>query len=521
MAIDMRINDNQAATIIVAAHDSLHPERADYVCDGTDDQVQIQTAIGALPTAGGTVLLMGGNYSGGKIRIAASNVVVMGVGKASKYILATGSNTEAIEVGDGSAAFSGIVVQNLKIDGNSAGGTKNALHLNENITYSNISHVEVYNSSGDGGVYLSGSDNNTIEFCKVHDNDHKGILIRNNSNENIISGNNVYSNGYAGIELMAATSLPVNRNLIIGNIVNANAHGGIITNGQNGNIYHNSIVGNTCNENLDGVGGIYMVYGNTKYTTVTGNTCNANTGNGIQTYESGYNTITGNTCIGNTTYYGVYIQKDCPHNIVSNNILHGNFYGIGLHESKYNLINDNQVVENSYDGVRVLSNSDYNKIADNFLYGNSVLHADYNGISLQSDHCILHHNTYIANTDQKYGLHITATGDNNIISDEIFQVGGVTANLLDEGSGNSIKGCFGYSTENSGTATLVNGTTSIAVNHGLAVIPAAGDIVVTPIEAWGNMTQFYIDTYTSTQFTIHANIDPGQDADFAWKAIVL
>ncbi len=79
----------------------------------------------------------------------------------------------------------------------------------------------------------------------------------------------------------------------------------------------------------------------------------------------------------------------------------------------------------------------------------------------------------------------------------------------------------GYITENSGTATLVNGTTSIAVNHGLAVTPVAGDIVVTPIEAWGAMTQFYIDTYTSTQFTIHADQDPGQDVDFAWKAVVL
>jgi len=35
------------------------------------------------------------------------------------------------------------------------------------------------------------------------------------------------------------------------------------------------------------------------------------------------------------------------------------------------------------------------------------------------------------------------------------------------------------------------------------------------------MTQFYIDTYTSTQFTIHADQNPTQDVDFAWKAIVL
>ena len=80
---------------------------------------------------------------------------------------------------------------------------------------------------------------------------------------------------------------------------------------------------------------------------------------------------------------------------------------------------------------------------------------------------------------------------------------------------------IGFTTENSGTATLTNGTTSIAVDHGLNVTPSAGDIVVTPIEAWGNMTKFWIGNYTTTQFTIYADQNPGQDVDFAWKAIVL
>ena len=93
--------------------------------------------------------------------------------------------------------------------------------------------------------------------------------------------------------------------------------------------------------------------------------------------------------------------------------------------------------------------------------------------------------------------------------------------IYDEGANNRIYKNQGYITESSGTATLANATTSIVVTHGLAVTPSAGDITVTPIEAWGAMTEFYIDTYTSTQFTIHADQDPGQDVDFAWKAIVL
>lgn len=37
-----------AATLIVAASDSLHPERADYLCDGVNDHVEIQGFARAL-----------------------------------------------------------------------------------------------------------------------------------------------------------------------------------------------------------------------------------------------------------------------------------------------------------------------------------------------------------------------------------------------------------------------------------------------------------------------------------------
>lgn len=50
--------------ITVAASDSADDaqNRADYVCDGTADEVQIQAALDALPAAGGTVRLCAGNY---------------------------------------------------------------------------------------------------------------------------------------------------------------------------------------------------------------------------------------------------------------------------------------------------------------------------------------------------------------------------------------------------------------------------------------------------------------------------
>ncbi len=49
--------------IIVAAQNSSHKERADLVCDGVDDQIEIQSAVDALPAAGGMVKLLAGRFN--------------------------------------------------------------------------------------------------------------------------------------------------------------------------------------------------------------------------------------------------------------------------------------------------------------------------------------------------------------------------------------------------------------------------------------------------------------------------
>jgi len=55
----------RTATVVVAASDASAKSKAqaDYVCDGTDDQVEIQAAIDSLPSSGGKVVLMEGEYN--------------------------------------------------------------------------------------------------------------------------------------------------------------------------------------------------------------------------------------------------------------------------------------------------------------------------------------------------------------------------------------------------------------------------------------------------------------------------
>jgi hypothetical protein len=54
----------RSATIVIAASDSSEKSKAqaDYVCDGIDDQEEIIAAIDALPSAGGKIQLLEGNF---------------------------------------------------------------------------------------------------------------------------------------------------------------------------------------------------------------------------------------------------------------------------------------------------------------------------------------------------------------------------------------------------------------------------------------------------------------------------
>lgn len=77
------------------------------------------------------------------------------------------------------------------------------------------------------------------------------------------------------------------------------------------------------------------------------------------------------------------------------------------------------------------------------------------------------------------------------------------------------------SVEANGTATVVSGTTSIAVTHGLGVTPGVNDILITAKENWGNANEWWVDTMTSTQFTINTDTNPGENVALAWQANVL
>lgn len=91
------------------------------------------------------------------------------------------------------------------------------------------------------------------------------------------------------------------------------------------------------------------------------------------------------------------------------------------------------------------------------------------------------------------------------------------------GAASQVRNNLDHITENSGTATIASGATTVVVNHGLAsntntAAPTAKDIRVTPTNSLGNATKFWITSVTATQFTITVDTDPGATtATFAWQ----
>lgn len=90
------------------------------------------------------------------------------------------------------------------------------------------------------------------------------------------------------------------------------------------------------------------------------------------------------------------------------------------------------------------------------------------------------------------------------------------------GSSCRYSGNTGFLTESSGTATITNGNTTVVVNHTLgdfiykALTPSAKDFSLTPTSDMGSASKLWVDTITTTQFTLNVDTDPGEDVDIGW-----
>lgn len=115
--------------------DAAAAQTADYTCDGTDDHVQFQAALDALPAAGGQIFILSGDYVWGNAQTvtrAIDDVTIIGVGMAV-YISGDGV-TSLFDAGGNNWVFSNLETDAGGID---MGATTDWmwLHINVDSTY--------------------------------------------------------------------------------------------------------------------------------------------------------------------------------------------------------------------------------------------------------------------------------------------------------------------------------------------------------------------------------------------------
>ena len=215
---------------------------------------------------------------------------------------------------------------------------------------------------------------------------------------------------------------------------------------------------------------------------------------------------------------GIEFRADRSH-LVNSQTVQSDDHGVII-QGDYNTIQGvyvgtwGQRAANTFIAFQVSSDSRKNSINGVHIIGDGTTNT-YRGFAVDGDDNIFTENTIETVSDDDVYLAVGA--DNNI-----FTANNIEGSITDSGTGNKISDNQGYVTENIGTATVLNGTTSIVITHGLDYTPTSGNTEWT-VSYLENPTNdcgsWYINTFTSTQATIHVFRDPGvSNLDIAWGA---
>jgi parallel beta-helix repeat protein len=277
-------------TLIVAASNSLDTTRADYVCDGVDDEEEINAALAALPAGGGRVSLLEGTYQlGAAIDITSDGVTLVGLGYST--VVQITANDRVIEVKEADYCL----IDSLRIVGAGAGNGNNY------------------------GVYLNGSSYCIVRGCWIEDCGNMGIQIvalgATPAENNIIQGNIVLRSDNVGIntteEGTIITGNVSNENanygihvhiagdcVIDGNVVRENEKHGIAVTDSNDCIVSNNLVIDNDFSDTASFDGIYL--DTADYNIIEGNRCRDNDRDEIRINNaaSDDNLVHGNICKG-------------------------------------------------------------------------------------------------------------------------------------------------------------------------------------------------------------------------------
>lgn len=344
----------------------------DYVTDGTDDNVQIQTAIDTVSSnGGGRVFIKKGIYKISSTIVPKSNVFIEGEERSSTILQTQAGVSYTIRNTDIYHNFS---LQNLTIDNNGigtifdAGNTVswlwitdcdllNAKGFNISITLTvNANHIFIKNNYETKSVINDGWDFNSISryFVTIENNTlynpsatAAAFITSGGMDDFIIRGN--YATGtdanFIALENWVASDYSYHRGIVEGNIASGSKPIGIGNSGLSGSLGAIDIVVQGNNIPNESIG----VNNHSSNITVQNNIAKiiymVDPGNYISFLNNTYST-------GNLGYINLVAHNNVSHVVIKNNIFHGSDT---VQNDKYawyiwtdHTIDDLEIVDNTF-----------------------------------------------------------------------------------------------------------------------------------------------------------------------------
>lgn len=168
-------NAKKKSIIRIGFEGQVYAIAPDIVVDGTDDHVQLQAALDALPASGGKIICYGGPYDfAATVSRAINNVIIEGSGKATYF--ANDGATDLISAG----AQTGWILKDLRTDAGGLGGTWGTDNLRQNVWIDTTYYFDTNSAAADVSTthdITTANDKAETQVLEISDAGSYGLAI--------------------------------------------------------------------------------------------------------------------------------------------------------------------------------------------------------------------------------------------------------------------------------------------------------------------------------------------------------
>jgi parallel beta-helix repeat protein len=452
----------------------------------TDDTVAFQACIDA--SYGNKIYLPSGVVIVSNLTIT-GELEIAGEGYTRTTIKQkTGATGDLITINTNTSKHT--VIRDLQVSGTPTG--QDCIALTGALTSgTQILDAFVSLAGRDGISIRSTVDDNTVINNVIVEVCRDGISFGSGAVSGLVIGCRLNNNTRYSIYATGNINGPGHR--FIGNAMGGGVAGIHILNQNNCILQNNYVI-------LQTTAGIWVKGG--QFNTIANNNLSANTGSGILlesgTQESRYNTINGNQSLYNVQ--GIKLDLSGANTIIGNRIFASGTSGLLMYKSGSCEIASNSIV---FNGVTTPSPGIW-------------LDDDSTGAS-SNNRIVNNLITSLGTANQTPAILNDATASNTVITSN--ELGGTAKVTVLGGNILHARDNIGWTTQNEGNSGITSGNTSVTINHGLDVTPAARNFnLMQSSTAPSNPAYLMgVTSITSTQFTVSCNTDPGASGlAFEW-----